>query len=167
MNFSPKVAQKSIFGWNFKNLSLDLTSATFIYCLDQFSGNANNFEFFGPNFPKKEFWARNSKNVSLHSESASRRYYVHQFSDKTHNFEFLALDSPKKEFWNRNFTNLGLNSESAFLNTMWSNFQTKQTTLNVSAEICIKMDFRFEKFKSRYGISILDLLWAPIIRQTR
>ena len=50
---------------------------------------------------------------------------------------------------------------------MCTNFQTKQTLLNYWAQICPKMDFgvKFQKSKSGFGISILEVLLAPIFKQ--
>ena len=50
---------------------------------------------------------------------------------------------------------------------MRTNFQTKQTTLNILAQVYPKLEFGIEirKFKSGFGISILEILCAPIFRQ--
>ena len=78
--------KNGFWGQNFKNVSLDLESASLRYSVHQFSDKKNNFEFLGPNMPKNGFWGQNFKNQSLDLESASLRYYAHQFSDKTNNF---------------------------------------------------------------------------------
>ena len=111
-------------GQNFKNLKLDLESASLRYYAYQFSDKVDNFEFLGPNLPKNGFWCQNFKSLSLDSESASLRYYAHQFSDKTKNFEFFPKFAQK---WI-----LGL---------------------------------KFQKSKSGFEISILEILRAPIFRQ--
>ena len=53
---------------NFKNLSLDLESASLRYYVYQFSDKTDNFEFLGPNLPKNGFWGQNFENLSLDSE---------------------------------------------------------------------------------------------------
>ena len=51
---------------------------------------------------------------------------------------------------------------------MCTNFQTKQTTLNIWAQICLKLDFGVEipKTKSGFGITILEIC-APILKQNK
>ena len=90
---------------NFKNLCLDLKSASLRYYAYQFSDKSDNFKYLGPNLPKTGFWGRNSKYLSLDLESASLRYYTHEFADKTNNFEFLGTGLSKNKFWGRNFKN--------------------------------------------------------------
>ena len=107
----PNLPKNEFWCQNFKNLSLDLKSASSRYYEYQFSDKTVNIEYLGPNLPKTGFWGRNSKNLSLDSESASLSYYVHQFSDKTNNLEILGTNLPKNGFWGRNFKNLILDSE--------------------------------------------------------
>ena len=61
----------------------------------QFSGKANNFDFFGPNLPKNGFWGLNFKNLSPDSESSPSRYQMCQFSVKMGNFDFFGLNLGK------------------------------------------------------------------------
>ena len=56
---------------NFKNISLDLESASLRYFVHQFSNKMDNFEYLGPNLPKTGFWGQNSKYLNLDLESAS------------------------------------------------------------------------------------------------
>ena len=84
--FGPKFAKNGFWGQNFKNLSLDLESASLRYYVHQFSDKTDNFEFLDPNLPKNGFWGRNFKNLSLDSESTPPIYHVCQFSVKMDNF---------------------------------------------------------------------------------
>ena len=67
----PNLPKNRFWGQNFKNLSLDLESASLRYYVHQFSDKTDNFEFLGPNLPKSGFWGRNFKSLSLDSESAT------------------------------------------------------------------------------------------------
>ena len=125
----------------------------------------DNFEFLGPNLPKNGFWGQNFKNLSLDSESASLRYYVHQFSDKTDNFEFLGPNLPKNGFWGRNFKNLSLDLESASLRYYVHQFSDKTDNFEFFGPNLPKNRFwgqNFKKSKSGFGITILEILCAPI-----
>ena len=82
----PNLPKNEFWGQNFKNLSLDLESASLRYYVHQFSDKTDNFEFLGPNLPKNGFWGRNFKNLSLDSESTPPIYHVCQFSVKMNNF---------------------------------------------------------------------------------
>ena len=82
----PNLPKNGFWGRNFKNLSLDLESASLRYYVHQFSDKTDNFEFLGPNLPKNGFWGRNFKNLSLDSESTPPKYHVCQFSVKMDNF---------------------------------------------------------------------------------
>ena len=93
--FRPKFAQKWILRSNFKNLNLDLESASLRYYLHQFSDKTDNFEFLGPNLPKNGFWGRNFKNLSLDLKSAPPIYHVFHFSVKMDNFSFFGLNLGK------------------------------------------------------------------------
>ena len=66
--FDPNLPKNGFWGQNFKNLSLDLESASFRYYVHQFSDKTDNFDFLGPNFPKNEFCGQKFKNISLDSE---------------------------------------------------------------------------------------------------
>ena len=68
----PNLPKNGFWGGNFKNLSLDLESASLRYYVHQFSGKTVNFEFLGANLPK-----------SLDSESKPPIYHVCQFSKWT------------------------------------------------------------------------------------
>ena len=125
----------------------------------------DNFEFLGPNLPKNGFWGQNFKNLSLDSESASLRYYVHQFSDKTDNFEFLGPNLPKNGFWGQNFKNLSLDLESASLRYYVHQFSDKTDNFEFFGPNLPKNRFwgqNFKKSKSGFGITILEILCAPI-----
>ena len=52
---------------------------------------------------------------------------------------------------------------------MRANFQTKQTTLNIWAQVYPKLESGIEipKSKPGFGISILEILCAPIFRQNK
>ena len=65
------------------------------YHVCQFSGKANNFDFFDPNLPKNKFWGWDFKNLSADSRSAPSRDHVCQFSVKINNFEFFGLNLRK------------------------------------------------------------------------
>ena len=82
----PNLPKNGFWGRKFKNLSLDLESASLRYFVHQFSDKTDNFEFLGPNLPKNGFWDRNFKNLSLDSESTPPIYHVCQFSVKMDNF---------------------------------------------------------------------------------
>ena len=83
--FGPKFAQNGFWVQNFKNLSLDLESASLRYCEHQFSDKTDNFEFLGPNLHKNGFWGWNFKNLSLDSESTPPIYHLCQFLVKMDN----------------------------------------------------------------------------------
>ena len=70
----PNLPKKEFCGQNFKNLNLDLQSASLRYYVYQFSDIRDNFEFLDSNLPKNGFWGQNFKNLSLDAESASLRY---------------------------------------------------------------------------------------------
>ena len=48
----PNLPKNRFWGKKFKNLSLDLESASLRYLVHQFSDKTDNFEFLGPNLPK-------------------------------------------------------------------------------------------------------------------
>ena len=50
--FGPNMPTNGFWGWNFKNLSLDLESAPPRYHVSQFSVKMDSFEFFGLNLGK-------------------------------------------------------------------------------------------------------------------
>ena len=97
--------QNRFWGQNFKNLNLDLESASLRYYVYQFSDIRDNFDFLDSNLPKNRFWGQDFKNLSLDLESVSLRYCEYKFSDKTDNFEFLDPNLPKSGFWGHNFKN--------------------------------------------------------------
>ena len=132
--FEPKFANKWILESKFKNVSLDVESASLKYYVYLFSDKTNEFEFLGPNLPTNEFWGHSFKNLTLDLESASLRYSVHQFSDKTENFEYLDPNLPKNGFWGLNFK-VWIRNQHLW-DTMCTNFQTKWTTLTFWAHIC-------------------------------
>ena len=72
----PNLLKNEFWGRNFKNLSLDLESASLRYYVHQFLDKTDNIEFLGTNLPKNEFWGCNFKNLSLDSQSAPPKYHV-------------------------------------------------------------------------------------------
>ena len=52
----PRLPQNEFWCQNFKNLSLDLKSASLRYYVHQFSDKTDNFEYLGTNLPKTGFW---------------------------------------------------------------------------------------------------------------
>ena len=62
---SPNFPKNRFWGQNFKNVSLDLESASFWYYVYQFSDKTDN-----ENFPKSEFWGQNFITLGLDSKSA-------------------------------------------------------------------------------------------------
>ena len=74
-------------------------------------------------------------------ESVSSRYFVCQFSSKTKNFEFFVPNLPKNEFRVGNSENQCRNKNQHPRDTMFADFQAKQTTLTVLAQICPKKRF--------------------------
>ena len=95
----PNLPKNGFWGRNFKNLSLDLESASLRYFEHQFTDRTDNFEYLDPNLPKNGFWGRNFKNLSLDSESAPPIYHVCQFSVKMDNFEFFVLNLGKLPYY--------------------------------------------------------------------
>ena len=91
----PNLPKNGFWGQNFKNLSLDLESASLSYFVHQFSDKTDNFEFLSPNLPKNESWCRNFKNITLDSESTPPKYHMCQFSVKMDNFQFFGLNLGK------------------------------------------------------------------------
>ena len=87
----PNLPKNGFWDQNFKNLSLDLESASLRNFVHQFSDRTDNFEFLGPNLPKNGLWGRNFKNLSLDSESTPLKYHVCQFWVKMDNFVDLNL----------------------------------------------------------------------------
>ena len=129
LNFSDLYLPKSgIGGQNFENISLDLESATFRYCVHIFR-QCNNFEFLGAIFPKIGFWTRKIKNLILNSESAPFRQYVQQLSDKTNNFEFSCLNFPQKRFCGPNFKKVLIQNQQPS-DSICTNFKRKLPTSN-------------------------------------
>ena len=51
----PNLPKNGFWRQNFKNLNLDLESASVRYYVYQFSDKTDNFEFLGPNSPKMDF----------------------------------------------------------------------------------------------------------------
>ena len=133
------------------------------YHVFQFLDKMDNVKFLDPNLPKNGFWGQNLKNLSLDSELACLRYYVHQFLDKMDNFEFLGPNLLKNGFWGQNFKYLSLDLKLPSWDTMCTNFQTKQKTLNLLVQICPKMDF--QKSKSGFGINTSKIPCVPIFTQ--
>ena len=84
--FGPNLPKNGFWGQNFKNLSLDLESASLRYYVHQFLDKPDNFEFLGPNLPEYGFWGRNFKSVSQDSELTPPIYHVGQLSVKMDNF---------------------------------------------------------------------------------
>ena len=82
---------------------------------------------------------------------------MYQFSDKTDNFDFLGPNLPKNGFWGRNFKNLTGD-------TMWTNFQTKWTTLNFGAQKWF-LGLEFQKSKSGFRINTSIIPCVPIFSQ--
>ena len=69
--FGPNLPKNRFWGWNFKNLSVDLESASPRYHVCQFSGKTNNFEFLHLNFGKLPncMWYLGSNNVEGFAKS--------------------------------------------------------------------------------------------------
>ena len=82
----PNLTKNGFRDWNFKNLSLDLETASLRYCVHQCSDKTDNFEFLGPNLSKNGFWGWDFKSLSLDSESTPPKYHVCQFLVKIDNF---------------------------------------------------------------------------------
>ena len=57
-NFDFLGLENEFWGWNFKNISLDLESAPPRYHVSQFSFKVDNFEFFGLNLGKLPNYVR-------------------------------------------------------------------------------------------------------------
>ena len=87
--------KNEFWGRNFKNLSLDLESASLRYHVHQFSDKTHNFKFLGPNLPRNGFWGRNFKNLSVDLKSTSPIYHACQFSVKMDNFSFFGTNLGK------------------------------------------------------------------------
>ena len=86
---------------------------------------------------------------------------MHQFLEKRDNFELFSLNLSKIGFWGRNFKNVSLDSKST------TNFYIKKIVLIFWPKFAQQwtLGLVFLKSKSRFGISILEILWAPIFRQ--
>ena len=69
--FGPNLPKNVFWGRNFKNLSVDLESASPRYHVCQFSGKTDNFEFFHLNFGKLPncMWYLGSNNVESVAKS--------------------------------------------------------------------------------------------------
>ena len=80
---------------NFKNLSLDLKSASLRYYVYQFSDKMDSFEYLGPNLPENGFCHRNFKNLIIDLESTPPLYHVCHFSVKMDNIWIFDLDLGK------------------------------------------------------------------------
>ena len=118
--FGPNLPKNGFWDQNFKNLSLDLESASLRCYVHQFSDKFAQKWILGSEFQK----SKSGFGIRINN----LRYQVYQFSDKTDNFEFSGPNLPKNEFWGRNFKKLSLDSESTLQNTMCANFQSKWTT---------------------------------------
>ena len=70
----PNLPKNRFWGRNFKNLRLNLESASLRSYVHQFSDKMVNFKFLGSNLPKNGFWGQNFKNLSLDSESTTPKY---------------------------------------------------------------------------------------------
>ena len=90
-----------------------------------------------------------------------------QFSVKTYMFDFFGPNLPKNKIRIWNSENQCWNKNQHLWDTMCTNFQTKWTTLSFWVQICPKwiLGQKFQKSKSGFGISILEILGAPIFRQ--
>ena len=69
----PNLPKNGFWLRNFKNLCLDLESASLIYYVHHFLDKTDNFEFLGPNLPKNGFCGQNFKNLNMDLESVSMR----------------------------------------------------------------------------------------------
>ena len=135
------------------------------YHVYQFLDKTNNFDFLGPNFSKNWFWRQNFKNLSLDSESASLIYYVYQFLNKTDNFEYLGPNFPKTGFWGKNFK-VWIRNQHPW-DTMWTSFQKGQLWIfRPKFSQKWSLGSKFQKSKSGFVVSILEILCIPIFRQT-
>ena len=91
----PNLPKNEFWGQNFKNLSLDLESASLRYYVYPFSDKTENFGFSGLNLLKNGIWGRNFKNLSLHLESTSSIHRACQVFFKKDNFLFFSLNLGK------------------------------------------------------------------------
>ena len=64
----PNFPTDGFWGQNFKNLSLNLESASLRCYVYQFSDKRDKFEFLSPNLPTNGFWGRIFKSLILDSE---------------------------------------------------------------------------------------------------
>ena len=107
----PNLPKNGFWGQNFKNLSLDLESASLRYYEHQFSDKTDNFDFLGPNLPKNEFWGQNFKNLSWIWNEHPWDTMCTNIQTKRTALNFWA-NLPKNGSWSRNFKNLSLDLES-------------------------------------------------------
>ena len=138
--------------------------------MHQFLDEIDNFEFLDLNLLYKRFWGWNFKHLSLDLESAYLRYHVHQFSDNANNYEFFGTNLAKNGFWGRNNKNLALDVESVSLRNYvhWTPTSRENQELWIfGSKFAPKaiVVSGFQKCKSRFGISILEILGAEISRQ--
>ena len=87
---------------------------------------------------------------------------VCQFSGKKNSFDFFSPNLPKNGLRVSNSENYCRNKNQHPRYTMRTNFQSKRTTLNFSAQICPEKDLGLETEKSNVGIRINDTLCVPI-----
>ena len=91
----PNLPKNVSWGQNFKNLNLDLESASLRYYLYQSTDKIYNFKFLDPNLPKNGIWGRIFKNLTLDSESTPSIFHVCHFSFKIGNFKVFELNLGK------------------------------------------------------------------------
>ena len=84
------------------------------------------------------------------------------------NFEFLGPNLHKIRFCGQNFKNVSLDSELASLRSYVHQLSDKTGTFKFLGPNLPKnwiLGLKFQKSKSGFGISILEILCVPIFRQ--
>ena len=94
--FGPKFPTNEFWGHSFKNLTLDLESASLRYSVHQFSDKTENFEYLDPNLPKNGFWGLNLK-VWIRNQHLWDTMCTN-FQTKQTTFTFWAQICPKMDF---------------------------------------------------------------------
>ena len=116
--------------------------------------------------PKIDLWSEIQKTTVRININVVKMPCMPIFRKKD-NFDFFGPNLSKKEIRIWNSENWCWNKSQHAWDTMFTNFQTKWTSLTFWAQICPKMCFgsKFQKSKSGFGISIVEILCTPIFRQ--
>ena len=137
------------------------------------------FIFIFASKPSSVFLQSHPQNTLYTSFQAKWRIHLSRlrFAQEIHLFRFgISVSSRfrfeiwKNKYWNKNHHPRDQHTLCVCMCVcMCASFQAKQTALTFSAQICPKMDLGLDigKTNVKIIIGILEILYMPIIRQTK